>query len=77
MTAKERFAMIGYTILSESESFVSFRKQIDAQQINFVNVDKKNHEFCILAEIEEETMPVYTDADVLIAVTHLFKELGI
>ena len=77
MTAKERFAMIGYTIVSESETFVSFSKKIDAQQINFVNVDKKNKEFCIIAEIEEETMPVYTDADVLMAITQLFKELGI
>jgi len=77
MTAKERFAMIGYTIVSESENFVSFSKKIDAQQINFVNVDKKNKEFCIIAEIEEETMPVYTDADVLMAITQLFKELGI
>jgi len=77
MTAKERFAMIGYTIVSESETFVSFSKKIDAQQINFVNVDKKNKEFCILADIEEEKMPVYVDADVLMAITQLFKELGI
>lgn len=77
MTAKERFTMIGYTIVSESENFVSFSKKIDTQQTNFVNVDKKNHEFCILADIEEEKMPVYVDADVLIAITHLFKELGI
>jgi hypothetical protein len=77
MTAKERFAMIGYTMVSESENFVSFSKKLDTQQTNFVNVDKKNHEFCILADVEEDKMPVYVDADVLIALTQLFKELGI